>query len=368
LNEDGSVHELTVSTITQVKKLIDNRAMSEQTLHMLGDGNWKLQKKVHEEVSAKQTILGHYCADIINSLTQVIDSASKGYRRPGLAAVFLVNNYNYVATCVKSQNFIDELGEQYVTKYDRLLKKLKDNYMDSWNPLLQHLSDPQSLKGGVRGNLSTAEKNAIKEKFKSFNAHLDETYKEHSTYDIPDPALRDEMIQRIHKLIIPKYDTFVEKYRSTDFAKNQAKYIVHTPEALKALLNKLFESRMGKSHAPFIPCLRALGNNWRKCWNKSFDTLCFPCHIGQCVVGVEDVVHNVTQPSWQQHEHRHGPHGVRANHLPSLHVFNRIHRHSADHHHIHLWKYCLSTVVDVPEHVRCEQSRRYQGNMYFVCL
>lgn len=110
----------------------------EPVLVMLGDGNWKYQLKVHEDY-VRTTILGHFAcifvivmnlADVITSLIQVLDSNSANYKRPAQTNIFLLNNYNYVANCCKGQQFHEELGEKYITKYDRLIRGLKDNYMD----------------------------------------------------------------------------------------------------------------------------------------------------------------------------------------------------------------------------------------------
>lgn len=51
--------DLTVEAMTQVQNLINNRTNIERILHMLGDGNWKQQLKLHEE-HMKTTLLGHF--------------------------------------------------------------------------------------------------------------------------------------------------------------------------------------------------------------------------------------------------------------------------------------------------------------------
>lgn len=116
-----------------------------------------------------------------------MENNSKNYRRPGQIAIFLLNNYSYVANCCKGHVFHEELGDKYITKYDKLIKNIKENYLDwylspfpfmhgnnrglSWTALTQHLTEIQLGRPITtqKGALSASERHIFKDRFRVFN-------------------------------------------------------------------------------------------------------------------------------------------------------------------------------------------------------
>ena len=59
LSEEGTVHELTVNIINQIRKFLQHPGMMERSLKLLGDGKWKFQSKSSDGVKM-DSILEHF--------------------------------------------------------------------------------------------------------------------------------------------------------------------------------------------------------------------------------------------------------------------------------------------------------------------
>ena len=63
-------------------------------------------------------------------------------------------------------------------------------------------------------------------------------------YSIPDPELKDNLRKDNREFVLPKYKTFLEKYRTINFTKNPDKYIKYSVTDVSSMIDKLFESAM----------------------------------------------------------------------------------------------------------------------------
>lgn len=81
---------------------------------------------------------------------------------------------------------------------------------------------------------------AIKQRFQVFNDEFTELYKTQIHYLIPDDELRNQIRRELVDLLLPRYQTFFNKYTNTDFA-NKEKYMHYTPLQVEQMLNCFFE-------------------------------------------------------------------------------------------------------------------------------
>ncbi|RKP08888.1 Cullin repeat-like-containing domain protein, partial [Thamnocephalis sphaerospora] len=166
LSEDGTVHEFTTETLNSLKRLLEYDERVEQMLTTLGIGNWNLQTKTRTKNAAETGIVGSYVLDVIDTLMASLESLSRSYGKPTLAAIFLMNNYRYIVQSI-DQSFRKWVGDTAPQKYHQLVKKQQDLYQDSWKPVIGILMDVTYIKGGeVKKSLSSSEKAQIKEKFR----------------------------------------------------------------------------------------------------------------------------------------------------------------------------------------------------------
>ncbi|KAI9598330.1 Cullin repeat-like-containing domain protein [Syncephalis fuscata] len=242
LAEDGTVHEFTSETLNSLKRLLEFGDRVEQMLTTLGSGNWNLQTKTHTKNAANVGIVGSYVLDVIDTLVTALETLSRSYGKRTLGAIFLMNNYHYVYKMIES-SFQEWIGPTELQKYEQLVKQQREVYQASWKPVIGILMDVTYIKGGeVKRSLSSSEKAQIKEKFKYFNDAFDLIYRDQRGYSIPDPDLRQEIIQEIGQVLIPMYSRFADKYKTSDFTKNAAKYVKYSPENLQAMLKSFFEN------------------------------------------------------------------------------------------------------------------------------
>ncbi|PKC67670.1 Exo70 exocyst complex subunit [Rhizophagus irregularis] len=245
---DGTIHELTITTLQHLKRLTDYQETVETMLLTLGDGNWNSSEK-DANFSRDKTgrgvsgnvVIQHYFADVLESLSNTLDSRSKSYKKTALTCIFLLNNYHHILKSVRSQ-FYSVLDPDIERKYEKMVKKYNDGYQDTWKPCFSNLMDTTWVRGGsALKALGSNEKSIVKENFKNFNTEFEETYKVHKSYAIPDPDLRIQVIKDIKIVLMPVYNRFLEKYQQTEFSKNPTKYIRYDPQTLENMVNRLFD-------------------------------------------------------------------------------------------------------------------------------
>ncbi|KAG9284089.1 hypothetical protein G9A89_022863 [Geosiphon pyriformis] len=249
LPNDGTVHELTITTLQHMKRMTDYQETVETMLQTLGDGNWNTSEKepnFSRERVGRAPILGnaivrHYFADCLEALSNSLDSKARTYKKPALTCIFLLNNYQYILKTIKSQ-FVLLVDKEIENKYERLVKKYNDAYQDTWKPCFSHLMDYTYVRGGtLKTTLGSTDKQSVKERFKNFNNEFDELYKVHKAYAIPDIDLRNQVIKDIKVVLVPMYNRFLDRYQQSEFSKNPTKYIRYDHVQLEGMVSRLFD-------------------------------------------------------------------------------------------------------------------------------
>lgn len=116
--------------------------------------------------------------------------------------------------------------------------------MQSWNRLLQVLQDVRTLSLPYKptDKLKDKDRQLIKDKFNAFNKEVEDLTRIQKGYAIPDPDLRDDIRTENKDLIVPKYESFLEKYANYQFTKNPEKYKKYTVEQIKGQLDSFFDT------------------------------------------------------------------------------------------------------------------------------
>ncbi|KAI9197159.1 Cullin repeat-like-containing domain protein [Polychytrium aggregatum] len=228
LSPDGTVHELTSRMLNILKRLLEHSSTIDSLL---------------EEALSKSFV--DYAVEIFEALAQSLETRSKGYKQKGgaLAAIFLLNNYHYIAKNLKNSKLSEVVGPDVEAKFEKLVSLKKDAYRDSWKACIECLMDNIVIQGGqIQKNLSKSQRETIKEKFKGFNTELEEAYKTQKFYAVPDLELRAQLIKDIKAVILPFYGRFLEKYEHSEFSKNPDKYIKYDKFQLEQLIDKFFDA------------------------------------------------------------------------------------------------------------------------------
>ncbi|RCH94987.1 exocyst complex component exo70, partial [Rhizopus stolonifer] len=252
LSSDGTVHEMTSNTLNYFKRLYAWRDTVEPLLVLIGDGGWNTMPSLQimadsgrvqqGESAVGAALLQKFFVDALDQMTLALQLKSRGYKKPTLATLFLLNNYNHILRQIRSPplNAIFDDGSEM--KFGKLVKKQLDAYQESWKPCVENLMDVTYVRGGsIKSSMGSQERQLIKERFKNFNTEFEEISRAQQSYAVPDQELRNQVIRDVKNVIVPMYGRFLDKYQNSDFTKNHAKYIRYDKERVDKMLSHLFE-------------------------------------------------------------------------------------------------------------------------------
>ncbi|KAI9267397.1 Cullin repeat-like-containing domain protein [Sporodiniella umbellata] len=252
LSADGTVHEMTSNTLNYFKRLFLYGETVETLLAVVGDGGWNTMpsyealantsKSLASNQTAGATLLQKFFVDALEQLDTTLQLKSRGYRKPTLTTLFLLNNYNHILRQIRSPPLNAIFDEGSEMKFSKLVKKQLDAYQDSWKPCVENLMDVTYVRGGaIKSPMGNNDKQSIKDKFRNFNTEFEEMARAQQSYAIPDPELRNQVRRDAKNVLVPMYGRFLDKYKKVEFSKNQSKYIKYDKETINAMLSHLFE-------------------------------------------------------------------------------------------------------------------------------
>lgn len=255
---DGSALPVTTDVMTRLQLMTIYLAPLSSVMRSLGDGGWQhpggtgsnsavpTLKSFDVGADGKQ-LFSHYAADTIDALLSSYDNKVRATQKKSLQGVFLANNIAVVERMIRSSDLESLVGASAQAKIDSWKKKAKAQYGDSWRDtsflLLdqQHTSrQPRPASTGaavdsaaVLKSLSSKEKDAIKEKLKSFNASFDDLVQRHKSFKM-EAEVRREFGRDIQGTLEPLYARFWERYHEVD--KGKGKYVKYDKSQLSAIL------------------------------------------------------------------------------------------------------------------------------------
>ncbi|KAI8380096.1 Cullin repeat-like-containing domain protein [Blakeslea trispora] len=250
LSSDGTVHEMTSNALNYFKRLYTWRDTVEPLLLLIGDGGWNnmpspqvlLDNSRHYDPNLGATLLQKFFIDALDQMTMALQLKSRGYKKPTLATLFLLNNYNHILRQIRSPPLNSIFDDGSEIKFGKLVKKQLDAYQESWKPCVENLMDVTYVRGGsIKSSMGSQDRQLVKERFKNFNMEFEEISRAQQSYAIPDQELRNQVIRDVKNVIVPMYGRFLDKYQNTDFSKNPAKYIRYDRDRVDKMLSHLFE-------------------------------------------------------------------------------------------------------------------------------
>ncbi|KAI9027967.1 Cullin repeat-like-containing domain protein [Hyaloraphidium curvatum] len=254
---DGTVSELTSQTVSVLRRLLEYLPTVELLLTVFPDlylrtsdptADAGTKQKVAAALcdpspppSQGGTRAGRFFDDVVDALLLNIQSKSRTYKRPGLSAVFLMNNHHFILRQLRA-SMLGVVRPETEGKCDKGLAKFRDAYLDSWKPLLEHLMDVTYVQGGkIQGQLSKPQRDAVKEKFRAFNADFDAALASAGSVSVPDPELRASLVKEVRGLLVPLYARFYDRYQAIEFTKNPEKYVRWDKAALEKAVAGLWD-------------------------------------------------------------------------------------------------------------------------------
>jgi exocyst complex protein 7 len=169
-------------------------------------------------------LLAAFFSDGLDALTIGLEKKGKEVgKKNSIVGFFLQTNLTLVEQTLRQSDLHKILGEYGYMRLDRLKKRSLNLFLEGWQVAAQHLMDTtfiqQTSKDGKK-TLSSKDREAIKEKFKAFNAEFDQLIQRQRSYNLTDPELRNYMVDQITSLVRPLYHRFYDKHKDGDFSKN----------------------------------------------------------------------------------------------------------------------------------------------------
>jgi exocyst complex protein 7 len=246
---DGGAVPITTETMRRLQEMTNYLEPLSSILASLGEGGWNSgaanTSSTTLDVSPDSLkLFGQYATDTVDTLLQNLVGKSRMLLKgKNLQGIFLANNVAIVTRMIRSSE-LAPLMDGSSKKLNDWRKQGTAMYLEVWREPSGHLLDvqytnrakerPQS--GGldsaaiVKG-LGSKDKDAIKEKFKNFNASFDGLVTSHKGYAM-EPEVRNQLSKEVQNIIEPLYNRFYDRYREID--KGKGKYVKYD----KSELNK----------------------------------------------------------------------------------------------------------------------------------
>ncbi|XP_059644306.1 exocyst complex component EXO70A1-like [Cornus florida] len=175
---------------------------------------------------------------IIEILQFKLEAISKRYKEASLAQLFLMNNVHYIVEKIKEHHDLGKMvGDAYLKMLIEKVQLLMNAYMGStWDRVIYCLRD-EGLYAS-RGRSSKVSKRVLKERFKTFNATVEEVRQNQAKWVVPNQKIRIKLRHSISEKLIPTYSSFFKRFTSHLGNENQQeKYIKYKVKDLKIVIS-----------------------------------------------------------------------------------------------------------------------------------
>lgn len=264
---DGAAIPFTTEIMTRLQFMTLYPQALSSIMASLGDGNWTSPGSAANSSSTSlpslksfdvgpdgNQLLAHYILDNLEVLVTSLESkARQVLKSKAVLGVFLANNVAIIDRMIRSSDLAPILKSSSTasSKIDSWRKKGNQAYLDSWREPCSALMDVQYTNRGARppsgsnGTIDSAavvkalgskDKDAIKEKFKSFNTSFDELSAKHRQLAM-EREVRSQLGREVQAMIEPLYARFWDRYHEVD--KGKGKYVKYDKGSLAAQLANL---------------------------------------------------------------------------------------------------------------------------------
>lgn len=250
----GTIHPLTryvmnyISLISDYKPTLSELIVSKPSTGSRYSGDPTIPDMEFAEFEGKSALALHLIW-IIVILQFNLEGKSKHYRDDSLAHLFMMNNVHYIVQKVKGSPELREMiGDDYLRKMTGKLRQAATSYQRAtWVRVLYCLRD-EGLH--VSGSFSSGvSKNALRDRFKAFNAMFEEVHRTQATWLVPDTQLREELRISISEKLIPAYRSFLGRFRShIESGRHPENYIKYSVEDLETAVLDFFEGYPVSQH------------------------------------------------------------------------------------------------------------------------
>merc|ERR1719187_2466959 len=246
---DGTVFQLTSNVLMYLEQMVDYMDTIAEILGQDAAYNQQvllLPRRILPQ-DRPQALLGLYIKKVLVQLNLTLVNKSDMYTDPFLRAVFRLNNNVYIQRALARSGLLDVVSlsaPECRENYDEMIVEQKRLYSQSWERVLNHIWASDDIPAAILqapGKLSDKYCRIIKDKFSGFNKEIEDISSTQKHYSIPDVELRESLKRDNKEYILPKYNSFYEKYANVQFSKNTDKYIKYSPAQVSGLIESFFD-------------------------------------------------------------------------------------------------------------------------------
>nr|POE67100.1 exocyst complex protein exo70 [Quercus suber] len=258
---DGAAVPLTAEVMTRLQLMTSYLPPLSSIMRSLGDGGWTTPNNNASSASIPtlksfdvgadgKQLFSHYSTDTIDTLLNNLEARARAMLKGrSMQGVFLANNLAVVERMIRASE-LEPLLTSAAPKLEAWKKKATQSYLDAWKEPSAHLLDVQYTakaprppstgqaidSAAILKNLSSKDKDGIKEKFKNFNLAFDELVAKHKSLRM-EPEVRRQLGRDVQMFIEPLYARFWERYHDVD--KGKGKYAKYDKAQLSGILASL---------------------------------------------------------------------------------------------------------------------------------
>lgn len=264
---ENGVSDATVDVMSRLKRLSLYKSIALVSISTLGPGNWITSSTAAPVVPATAgapgavkkswnsvystsflapqgtkdpvELLSWYFSDCIDALFVCLEIKAKGLQKKNTqVGFFLLTNLALIEHYVTSSDIYKILGSVGAERLEKLKKRGVDLFLEGWKNAASLLMDVTVVKGPPGKGLSSKDREAIKEKFRTFNTEFEQLTKSHKAYNITNQTLRQQLAKEV-KFILPLYHRYYDKHVGGDFTKHVDKYIKYNKQEFDKILESL---------------------------------------------------------------------------------------------------------------------------------
>ncbi|KAI6782700.1 Exocyst complex protein-like protein [Emericellopsis cladophorae] len=261
LPADGASAPVVSETLRRLQAMVEFLRPMSSIMVSIGDGGWKGQSSANSRPSDAipslasfdvgadgREIFAHYCADTIDVLLSSLEQKARVlHKNISLAGVFLANSVIIIERMIVDSDLSPLLASRSET-LAQWRKKSTAMYTDVCKNLSACLFDtihttrtnrPTSASAdsaSVVKNLSSKDRDKIKEKFTQFNSGFDDMVSRHKSYNM-EREVRALFGEDIRQKLQPLYERFWDRYHEID--KGKGKYVKHDKSQMAAIFTSL---------------------------------------------------------------------------------------------------------------------------------
>ncbi|KAF9893759.1 exocyst complex component exo70 [Aspergillus nanangensis] len=258
LPPDGGSIPLVNEVMSSLTALTNFSGPLASILTSLGDGNWRTTSNTASTTPLdvgpdSSTLLSHFILDMIQAMMVGLEARGRAFHRSkSVQGVFLSNVFCNVDRSIRQNpDLARYLGSpDSIARIDSFRKRATSTYLEAWKETSHYLLDVQytsrvagrPASGGavdssaIVKSLSSKDRDAIKEKFKSFNASFDDLISRHKALYM-EREVRSVLAREVQGVLEPLYARFWDRYHEVD--KGRGKYVKYDKGGLSAQLAAL---------------------------------------------------------------------------------------------------------------------------------